>query len=373
MKAIALIPQTTDISIIDRPQPEIRFDDDIKIKVLQVGICGTDREEVSGGRADAPPGSKELVIGHEMLGQVIEIGNVVKKVAPGDYAVFTVRRGCGSCDACLHNRSDMCYTGKYTERGIKGADGYQAEFVVDREQYIVKVPESIKDIGVLTEPMSVAAKAIDEALMIQAARLKDFDRSEDWLKGKRALVAGLGPIGLLASFALRLKGAEVFGLDVVDRDSIRPQILRSVGGKYVDGNIISVTDIDGQIGQIDFVFEATGIAKLQIQLIDTLGINGIYVATGIPAGVRPLTINGGALMQQLVLKNQLVLGSVNASVEHYEQAIAYLVNSKKRWPDAIAKMISQKIPYINFNEAFHDHTVDEIKVVIDWSNSNENQ
>jgi D-arabinose 1-dehydrogenase-like Zn-dependent alcohol dehydrogenase len=107
-------------------------------------------------------------------------------------------------------------TGKYTERGIKGADGFQAEYVVDHEQYFIKVPESCKDIGVLTEPMSVAAKAIDEALIIQQARQQEVAVTPNWLKGKKALVAGLGPIGLMTVFALRLHGAIVTGLDIVD-------------------------------------------------------------------------------------------------------------------------------------------------------------
>ena len=125
-----------------------------------MGICGTDREEVSGGRAQAPEGQKELVIGHEMLGQVVSAGSSVTRVKAGDYAVFTVRRGCGECACCLMNRADMCQTGKYRERGIRGLDGYQTEFVVDREQYIVQVTAELEPVGVLMEPLSVVEKAI---------------------------------------------------------------------------------------------------------------------------------------------------------------------------------------------------------------------
>jgi threonine dehydrogenase-like Zn-dependent dehydrogenase len=119
------------VGLVDRPEPEIAAPDDVKVRVLQVGICGTDREEAAGGRAEAPPGADELVIGHEMLGQVVEVGPAVSQVQPGDYAVFSVRRGCGQCPACTIDRSDMCYTGGYAERGIKARDGYQAEYVVD--------------------------------------------------------------------------------------------------------------------------------------------------------------------------------------------------------------------------------------------------
>ncbi|HET9825082.1 MAG TPA: alcohol dehydrogenase catalytic domain-containing protein, partial [Chitinophagaceae bacterium] len=144
MKAISLKPHSTDVALMDVREPQIEAADEIKVQVLEVGICGTDREEVAGGRADAPLGKQRLIIGHEMFGKVVEIGKTVNKVNVGDYGAFMVRRGCGQCPACKANRSDMCYTGQYTERGIKQADGYQAQFVVDQEKYFVKVPEEVR-------------------------------------------------------------------------------------------------------------------------------------------------------------------------------------------------------------------------------------
>jgi glucose 1-dehydrogenase len=366
MKAIALVPGTTEVSLIDIKEPVITSPNQVKLKVLEVGICGTDREEVAGGRADAPKGQKQLVIGHEMFGQVTETGDAVTKIHKGDYGVFMVRRGCGECDACRNGRSDMCYTGNYTERGIKAANGFQAEYVVDDEQYLVKVPASMKEIGVLTEPMSVASKAIDESLQIQHARLGSFTTSKNWLEGRKALVAGLGPIGLMAAFALRLRGAEVIGLDIVDENSLRPQLLEQIGGKYIDGRKVQVTDVDATYGEADFIFEATGIANLQLQLIDALAVNGIYVATGIPGGNRPLNLSADSLMKQLVLKNQVLLGSVNASLHHYQMAVADLQASLERWPSVIKAVITDRVPYTNFSSALKQPSAEEIKVVVEW-------
>jgi threonine dehydrogenase-like Zn-dependent dehydrogenase len=133
MKAILLKPNTTDLRLGDLPEPKITMPDQIKMQVLEVGICGTDREQAAGGRAEAAEGKEHLVIGHEMFGRVVAIGESVKAAEVGDYGMFTVRRSCGQCLACLNLRNDMCYTGKYTERGIKGADGFQCQFVVDSE------------------------------------------------------------------------------------------------------------------------------------------------------------------------------------------------------------------------------------------------
>ncbi|MEZ4656165.1 MAG: glucose 1-dehydrogenase [Caldilineaceae bacterium] len=369
MKAIAIVPGTTDVQLVDRPEPAISAPDDVKIEMLAVGICGTDREEVSGGRADAPAGQNELIIGHEMFGRVVQVGANVNKVQPGDYAVFSVRRGCGHCPACQMNRSDMCYSGDYTERGIKGADGFQAQFVVDREQYVVKVPANIAHLGVLTEPTSVIEKAIDEAVRIQLARLPDLKTPDEALRGKTALIAGLGPIGLLAAFVLRLRGARVLGLDIVDAASARPQLLQKIGGEYVDGRQVQTDALDDHFGQIDLILEATGVASLEFNLLDALGINGVYVITGIPGGDRPIDIPGAALMRQLVLYNQVLVGSVNASPAHFQMAVDDLARAFAQWPDEIGRLVTRRTPHQRFAEALDHHDDGDIKVVITWAHT----
>jgi threonine dehydrogenase-like Zn-dependent dehydrogenase len=367
MKAIAVTPGTKEIRIVDRPEPELSAPDEIKLRVLRVGICGTDREEASGGRADAPPGQKELVIGHEMFGQVEEVGSQVQSVRPGDFGCFTVRRGCGHCLACLNDRSDMCTTGGYTERGIKQRDGYQTERVVDKLKYFVKVPKEQAALGVLSEPTSVAEKAIDEALAVQAARLPGVTDPQKWVAEKQVLVAGLGPIGLLAAVVLCLRGAEVLGLDVVDENTLRPQILKQLGGKYVDGRQTKPSALDGVFGQIDMIFEATGIAHVEFDLLGALGINGVYVLTGIPGGDRPLQLDGAALMRQLVLKNQVMIGSVNASRKHFEMAVEDLGKAYKTWGKTMEQLITHVVPYTDFADVLEKHPDNEIKAVIEWS------
>lgn len=367
MKAIALIPGTSEVHLIDRPEPRVQSPTEVKLRVLQVGICGTDREEASGGRADAPPGQRELVIGHEIFGQVVEIGSAVRAVHPGHYAVFTVRRGCGHCPACAKSRSDLCESGDYTERGIRRRDGYQAEFVVDEEQYLVKVPREIVSLGVLAEPMSVAEKAIDEAVQIQMARLSDAQTPEQWLKGKRVLIAGLGPIGLLAGFALQLRGAQVIGLDIVAPDTARPRLLQRIGGTYVGGPQAKAEALGEHFGQIALIFEATGVAALEFDLLSALGANGVYVLTGIPGGDRPLKVQGAALMRQLVLSNQVLVGSVNASTKHFAMGVEDLTLARQLWGTTIEAVITHRHPYQEFAEALSHHGADEIKTVIEWA------
>jgi threonine dehydrogenase-like Zn-dependent dehydrogenase len=367
MKAIAIVPGTTTVHLADRSEPSIAAPDEVKLRILRVGICGTDREEVAGGRATAPQGQKELVIGHEMFGQVVDVGQAVTRVEKDDYAVFTVRRGCGKCLPCAMNRPDMCQTGDYKERGINGLDGYQTEFVVDKEQYIVRVPPDLELVGVLAEPLSVAEKAIDEAVRIQGARLPDAPATPDWFHGRRCLLAGLGPIGLLAALALRLRGAEVYGLDIVDADTARPQWLGHIGGHYVDGRQVPADKVDDNLGPMEVIVESTGVASLEFNLLDALAPNGVYVLTGIPGGDRPLQIPGAELIRQLVLDNQVMVGSVNAARGHFQMAVDDLTHAKLLWGDHVTKLITGRHPYTDWGTAFGKHPADEIKTVIEWA------
>ena len=367
MKAIANTTNTSTLSLVERPEPMISADDEIKLRILRVGICGTDREEAAGGRSKPPQGQNDLVIGHEMLGQVVEIGKAVSRVNVGDFAVFTVRRGCGKCLSCLMNRSDMCQSGEYVERGIWGLDGYQTQYAVDKEQYVIRVPAELEPVGVLCEPLSVAEKAIDEAVRLQVARLPDAPATLDWLNGRPCLVAGLGPIGLLAAMILRLRGAVVYGLDIVDADSARPNWLKHIGGQYIDARQVPADKVDDHFGRIDLIVEATGVASLEFNLLDALAPNGAYVLTGIPGGDRPLEIQGAELIRGLVLKNQVMVGSVNAARDHFQMAVDDLVHAHLLWGDHVRQLITHHYPYTDFEAALHQHTADEIKAVIEWN------
>jgi threonine dehydrogenase-like Zn-dependent dehydrogenase len=367
MKAIAIVPGTAGSRIVERPEPAIITPDEVKVKVIRVGICGTDREEVSGGRADAPEGQKELVIGHEMFGQVVGLGSSVTRVKVGDFAVFSVRRGCGECLSCLMGRADMCQTGKYRERGIRGLDGYQTQFVVDKEQYVVRVPAELEAVGVLMEPLSIVEKAIDEAVRLQIVRCPKAATTPDWIFGRRCMVAGLGPVGLLACMVLCLRGADVYGLDVVDSTSSRPKWLDVIGGHYVDGRQVPADQVQKHVGSMDLILDASGIAALEFNLLDALALNGVYVITGIPGGDRPLQIAGAELVRQLVLDNQLMLGSVNGARGHFQMAVDDLSQAQLRWGGHIAALITNRYPSVQFGKLVSHHSPDAIKEVIEWA------
>ncbi len=373
MRAIAITPGQRGARIVTRPEPQLDSPTEVKLRVVRVGICGTDREEISGGRADAPAGAAELVIGHEMMGQVVETGKSVARVRPGDFAVFTVRRPCGHCANCAMQRNDMCQSGDYRERGIRGLDGYQAEFVVDEEIYITRVPAELAPLGVLLEPLSIVEKAIAESLALQRRRDPEASVTPAWFSGRKCLVAGLGPVGLLAAMALALRGGEVYGLDVLDAGSVRAQWLTTLGGHYVDGRKAPVGQ--GKLKQsMCLVLDASGFAALEFNLLDALAPNGIYTLTGIPGGDTQLEIPGAALIRQMVLANQLMFGSVNAARGHFQMASDDLGLAQQRWGKLIATLITHRLTPQDFvASAGQRPPADAIKQVVDWDAAGKTQ
>ena len=170
----------------------------------------------------------------------------------------------------------------------------------------------------------------------------------------------------MAAFALRLRGVKLTGMDIVDEESARPTILKQIGGEYIDGRNVSVNDIDKTCGEFDFIFEATGIPSLQFNLIDALAVNGLYLVSGIPSSTSTIRLPAADLLQQLVLKNQVILGCVNASHHHYKIAVDDLSRIIEKWPDAIRSVITEQVPFSNFEKALHHHSAEEIKVVVQW-------
>lgn len=366
MKAIVLNCKTNRLLLQERPEPSVQSDDQVKLKVLEVGICGTDREAIQmKGRAFPPIGEEELILGHEMIGEVVEVGKKVSKFNKGDIAIVTVRRGCEKCFSCKNERYDMCSSSDYLERGIKGLHGFMAEYVVDQEKHLVKAPTSLRTYGVLAEPLSVVEKGLDELLNVQKTRLPDWQDASQF-KTKRALVAGLGSIGLLACMVLRLRNFQVIGIDRVESNSLRAKIVEQIGGDYIDARKIPLKRIPEQFGQIDLIFEAAGAPRLAFELFDLLAINGCYVLTGVPHDEH-FEINGGLLVKNFVLKNQIALGSVNASKKHWEMAVNDLNQAASKWKGALDALFTSQIPFDKFPGTDLHTDKEEIKTILTWS------
>jgi threonine dehydrogenase-like Zn-dependent dehydrogenase len=243
-------------------------------------------------------------------------------------------------------------TGDFTERGIKGVHGFMTETVVDEEKYMNRVPEELREIGVLTEPLTIAEKSLFQVWEIQA-RLPWACRHDQHphRKGERipsaeigyphnAVVLGAGPVGLLGAMLLCANGFKTFVYSKEPVDSPKAKLTQEIGATYVSGSVTSLEDMAKQVGNVDLVYEATGASRLSFEMMKYLGTNGIFVFTGVPGRKAPIEVDTDLLMRDLVLKNQVVFGSVNAGKNAYEKAIEDLWNFNKRWPNAVKALIT---------------------------------
>jgi glucose 1-dehydrogenase len=347
MKAITVDPGLKSITLRDVPEPPARLTDgQVRVRILDVGVCGTDREICCFDYGEPPPGSEHLVIGHESLGEVVEVAAGVTRVKVGDLVVPTVRRPCphDECTACREGRQDFCYTGDFVERGIKRAHGYMTELVVDHEDYMNVVPEALRDVGVLVEPLTIAEKALAQVWQVQQ-RLPWACPVVPGRKGgncHRAVVLGAGPVGLLGAMALATADFETYVYSREPRGGGKSRLVESFGARYISASDTAARDLPSAVGNIDVVYEAAGASGVAFEAMSALGTNGIFVFTGVPGRKGPMPIDTDALMRNLVLKNQVVFGTVNAGRDSFEHAVRDLATFTERWPDAVRSLITSR-------------------------------
>ncbi len=346
MKAIGVTPGTRELALVDQEPPRLATPTDVKLRMLDVGVCGTDREICAFQYGTPPAGHDHLVIGHESLGEVIEVGSGVSRLAPGDLVVPMVRRPCrhAHCVACRAGRQDFCYTGDFAERGIKGLDGFMTELVVDDERYMHVVPRALRDVAVLVEPLTIAEKALIQVEQVQQ-RLPWACTS-----CHRAVVLGAGPVGLLGAMALVTAGFETTVYSREPAPNPKSDLVGSIGAHYRSAADTSIAQLGEAVGNVDLVYEATGASAIAFEMMKVLGTNGIFVFTGVPGRKAPIEVDTDAIMKNLVLKNQVVFGTVNAGQEAFEAAIRDVGVFRERWPEAIASLITGRFPV----EAYRD-------------------
>ena len=353
MRAVAVTPmQPGSARQVELPIPTTARGSAV-MRVLEVGIDGTDTEINQGLYGEPPSGSSFLVIGHEALSVVEAAGEGVSGFAPGDLVVSTVRRP-DDCPNCRAGESDMCLYGTYTERGIKGAHGYMGEYYSETPAFMVKIPPVLRPIAVLLEPLSIVEKATFQAWKIQERML--------W-QPTRAVVLGAGPIGILATILLRLRGLEVHVYAKSPTDSLQGRILGDVGATYQSVDDHPVAGIKDELGQIDFMLEGTGNSSVAFEAMAQLGTNGVLCLTGVSAGKRSIEIPADVINFQMVLGNRVTFGSVNANRRYFEMGLEHFQQAEQKWPGIFERLITRRVPFGDFLAAL-DRRPEDIKTLL---------
>lgn len=348
MRAVAVVPELRELRLIEQEPPSLYGATDVKVKILDVGVCGTDREICRFEYGTPPSSGRHLILGHESLGEVVEVGAAVTRVRPGDLVVPMVRRPCphDHCTACQVERQDFCFTGDFHERGIKEAHGFMTELVVDDERWMNVVPPELRDVAVLVEPLTIAEKALAQIFQVQQ-RLPwtcTVTPAAPHATCHRAVVIGAGPVGLLGAMTLVNAGFDTTVYSRGAAPNAKADIVAAIGGHYVDAEQVPVDELARRVGNIDVVYEAAGASQVAFEAMRVLGTNGIFAFTGVPGRRAPVAIDTDLLMRNLVLKNQVVLGTVNAGRDVFEAAIADLAVFTRRWPAAVRGLITGRFP-----------------------------
>ena len=348
MRAVAVHPEERYFGVIDHPEPLLERPTDVRARVLEVGVCGTDREIARFEYGDPPTGFDHLVIGHESLAEVVEVGPEVADLRSGDLVVTMVRRPCPhpSCRPCWSGRQDFCATGAYTERGIKGHHGFMTEQFVDDARFMVRLPGELRHVGVLTEPLTIAQKALEQVWQTQE-RLPWSDPAlpvDQRGRGHRALVLGAGPVGLLGAMALLQAGFETTVYSRSPAPNPKAALAESIGARYVASAEHDLDALVDAVGPPDVAYEAAGVASVAMETTRVLGPNGVFVLTGVPGREAPAPLDSSALMRRMVLGNQVLLGTVNAGRSTFEAATDNLAAFHRRWPQELAALVTGRHP-----------------------------
>jgi threonine dehydrogenase-like Zn-dependent dehydrogenase len=350
MKAIAVVPgraNSVHLAELAKPSlPEISNGRGVLVKVLRVGVDGTDKEINAAEYGAAPEGYGFLVIGHEGFGQVEAVGPNVSFIRPGDFVVATVRRpGTSIYDAI--GLQDMTTDNQYFERGINLCHGYLTEYYVDDEEFVVKIPQGLKEVGVLLEPMTVAQKGIAQAYEIQR-------RMKVW-RPRTAAVMGTGTLGLLAALVLRLRGLDVTAFGRTAGPYLNADLLGEIGARYINTAERSIADASGEYGPFDLIFEGTGSSAVVFDSLLELAKNGVFVLTSITGGNHRLEIPADRINLEFVLGNKVMVGSVNASREHFETGVRDMSQAEAEYPGWLRRLLTHPVRGLDRYGELFDH------------------
>lgn len=338
MKAVAVYPgRPNSVHLAELPMPtlgEVPNGRGVLVHVLRVGVDGTDKEINAAEYGAAPPGYDFLTIGHECFGKVLEVGDHVTELAPGDYVVPTVRRP-GSSFYDRIGQYDMTTDETYFERGINLRHGYLTEYVIDEPEYIVKVPQGLKHVAVLLEPTSVIEKGIIQAYEAQR-------RFKVW-RPRRAAVLGSGTIGMLAALSLRMRGLAVTSFGRQKAPYRNADMLAKIGAQYISTAEMSLAEAAKRHGPFDLVFEATGFSPIVFEAMEHLGKNGVLILSSVTGGGRNVQVPADMINLGFVLGNKIMVGTVNANREYFEAGIYDLCRAELEFPGWLSKFLTHPV------------------------------
>jgi len=337
MKALVRYGMGDDeLELRDVPEPS-PGPGEVKIKIEAVGVCGTD---IHGHPSLKPP----VILGHELAGTVVELGEGVKERKIGDRVTSeTTAYICGKCRFCRTEDYNLCPN----RRGIATkADGAFAEYMVIREQSTHVLPENIGfSAGALCEPLACAVHAVIEQGQVQS--------------GETAAVVGPGPLGLLVVQVAKAQGATVI-VAGLPADKPRMELACKLGAdRAVDVTQEDLAEVARSMTDgygADIAFECSGAVPAVKTALSCIRVRGRYVQGGIFHKEVPLDFDDVFFKREITM-----IGSHTQKPSSWRKSLQLLREGKVN----LEAIISEELPLDRWREAFQkvrDRTA--IKIVL---------
>lgn len=338
MLAIAAQYGSTQPRIVEADFPGDPGSGEVLCRTLELGICGTDREILHSARPLAPPGEERLILGHECLARVEAVGHGVAEFRVGELVVPVVRRATTS----FSRRADLLPPGHYVERGIVHAHGFSQTLWLDRPEYLFRVPSAAANLAVFVEPLTVAEKGVNEALILTRARLG----THAWSEGQppRVLVSGMGPIGFAGVIACVARGWPVTVAGRDEAASRRTKLAERLGATYCSVEAIEQAAADVERQGFDLLLECTGSDEVLVQCAALVRSCGAIAWLGSTRTPEPTTRDLAAMIRTGLLRNHVHVGCVNAAAPRdFQDALAHLEALVPSRGPALADLITARV------------------------------
>lgn len=363
-KALAYYPAEGDVRIIDMPVPSLEADE-ILVRVTRTAFSRRDRLLLESKDTVLPDGGDFIIPGHIAVGRVVEVGSMIKELGPGDLVVPTIRR---DCNRCIDARSDLCpHPERYDDSGLKGAHGFARELVAVQGRYLVKIPEHMEEVALLLTPLSIAEKAHHEA--VQLSRRYNFYCYQE-LEGTapRALVTGMGPVGIMAAFLLSLYSYRLTLFCRRDSDDLRSRLFEPLELEYINSSRIPTERLEKAGYSFSQIFETTGDPDYIARIMPFMAPNAIMVLMGAPEKTdkdHRTEIEAGYLFSRMVMGNQIMIGSIKAGRDAFDSAVKHLSELYDLYREPLSALVGDTYPMEEYKTLLGLTTRDAILPVLE--------
>ena len=295
------------LTIENRPEPQPP-EGEVLIRFGAGGICGSDLHYYQEGRVGDFAVREPMVLGHEVAGEVVAVGPNVTKIQPGQRVAVNPTRACRLCYYCLSGRSNLCRNVRFFGSAARfpHVQGAFAEFFTASEQQCVPIPESLSyRVAACAEPLAVTLHAVSRAGNVL---------------GRRVLITGAGPIGVLVVAAARLAGAaEIVVTDLFDEPLAIAQRMGATGVVNVKSASSELEAFAKDGGRFDVAIEVSGNSRALENCIDATKPGGRIVQVGLLAAG-----NSGTPVNKITVKELELVGTFRFH-EEFQWAVDALV------------------------------------------------